>query len=84
MAEKMSKLTEDEQKKLLALTPEQARVLFASSADSGQSVALFPDLPSRFTSVTLCGMSAILKDEEFVAVETAVKAGVAPQPVRKK
>ena len=26
-------------------------------------------------------MSAILKDEEFVAVETAVKAGVAPQPV---
>jgi len=27
------------------------------------------------------GMSAILKDEEFVAVEAAVKAGVAPQPV---
>jgi len=26
-------------------------------------------------------MSAILKDEEFVAVEAAVKAGVAPQPV---
>ena len=29
-------------------------------------------------------MSAILKDEEFVAVEAAVKAGVAPQPARKK
>ena len=26
-------------------------------------------------------MSAILKDEEFVAVEAAVKAGIAPQPV---
>ena len=26
-------------------------------------------------------MSAILKDEEFVAVESAVKAGIAPQPV---
>jgi hypothetical protein len=26
-------------------------------------------------------MSAILKDEEFVAVEAAVKAGVAPQPM---
>ena len=26
-------------------------------------------------------MSAIFKDEEFVAVEAAVKAGVAPQPV---
>jgi hypothetical protein len=29
-------------------------------------------------------MSAILKDEEFVAVEAAVKAGVAPQPVRRR
>jgi hypothetical protein len=26
-------------------------------------------------------MSAILKAEEFVAVEAAVKAGIAPQPV---
>ena len=26
-------------------------------------------------------MSAILKDEDFVTVEAAVKAGVAPQPV---
>ena len=26
-------------------------------------------------------MSAILKSEEFVAVEAAVKAGIAPQPV---
>jgi hypothetical protein len=26
-------------------------------------------------------MSAILKDEEFVAVEAAVKAGIAPPPV---
>lgn len=34
MAETMSKLTEDEQKKLLALTPEQARLFFASSSDS--------------------------------------------------
>ena len=36
MAETMSKLTEDEQKKLLALNPEQARVFFASSSDSGK------------------------------------------------
>lgn len=32
MAETMSKLTEDEQKKLLALSPEQARTLFASKS----------------------------------------------------
>ena len=44
MAEKMSKLTEDEQKKLLALTPEQARVLFASSSDSDQPE---PDCPKQ-------------------------------------
>ena len=29
----------------------------------------------------LSTMSAILKSEEFVAVEAAVKAGIAPQPV---
>lgn len=34
MAEKMSKLTEDEQKKLLALTPEHARELFTSSFEA--------------------------------------------------
>lgn len=32
MAETMSRLTEDEQKKLLALSPEQARTLFASTS----------------------------------------------------
>lgn len=37
MAETMSELTEEEQKKLLALTPEQARVLFASSCETGQA-----------------------------------------------
>lgn len=39
MAEKMSKLTEDEQKKLFALSPEQARTLFASTSDAQQPVA---------------------------------------------
>lgn len=33
MAEAMSKLSEEEQKKLLALTPEQARALFASTTE---------------------------------------------------
>lgn len=36
MAETMSKLTEEEQKKLLTLTPEQARMLFSKQPDSGK------------------------------------------------
>jgi hypothetical protein len=41
-------------------------------------------LPDSRFALTIRGrydfaMSAILKDEEFVAVEAAVKAGVAPQ-----
>jgi hypothetical protein len=39
MAETMSKLTEDEQKKLLALSPEQARALFASTSATQQPAA---------------------------------------------
>jgi hypothetical protein len=41
----------------------------------------FRDLPSRFAEVSLCAMSAILKDDEFVPGEAAIKAGIALQPV---
>jgi hypothetical protein len=50
MAETMSRLTEEEQKKLLALTPEQARVLFASGSDSGQAES--PQKEGMVTSMT--------------------------------
>ena len=52
MAETMSKLTEDEQKNLLALTPAQARVLFASSGDSGQPATDSPKQKGVVSSMT--------------------------------
>ena len=52
MAEKMSKLTEDEQNKLLALTPEQASVLFASSGDSAQPKSDSPKQEGVVSSMT--------------------------------
>ena len=44
MAETMSKLTEEEQKKLLSLTPEQARMVWASSSKLPKELKRSPDV----------------------------------------
>ena len=64
MAETMSRLTEDEQKKLLALSPEQARALFASTSDTQQPAAPKSEGAVRSLTSALRGLNERFEKRE--------------------